>query len=433
MTFGPESRIYFHHVPKTAGTTVTSYLKDHFHSREFCPEQRDADALLQMPREVLLSYRLFCGHLGNYLFDLLPQRPLTVIWLRDPVQLIYSFYRFARAKSQKLQDMAADPVWKEVFRLAPQMTFDEYVETDEAHAVLHNMHERMLGHGRITVPEQTQLAARLLDESFHIGLVDRMPESIASLSVAMDRFPMDASREINVTTEVPTPLSDEVRARVMELNARDAALYRRGREIFQRRLDAMIARIRAEGYLDDSPVDARSLHAAARLRFLQKQKVAGLPADERFDFTMPSSIENWRPAAGLKRRTRWSGPGTESSIYLRFDETRNAIVRVMLGRVKDRAIVDGLTFRVNGVDVAGTRGREFFADYDRKVDVFRLRVDASVIRLADGGLSELQIIVPFTVINDDLAGLNPRVGVEVGEVSITPLDEAAMEVTAPAS
>lgn len=417
MAFGPDSRVYFHHVPKTAGTTVTSWLKDHFHAHEFCPEQRNAEVLVRMDRAELLSYRLFCGHLGNYLFDLLPERPLTVIWLRDPVQQVYSFYRFSRSKSQQLQDMSEDVAWKNIFRIAPLMTFEEYIETDEARALVHNMHERMLGHNQDTAEGRLAMANEHLEESFHIGLVERMDESMGLLSLMMKRLPPEMERKFNVTTEVRDELPREVQKRVAELNAIDFALYEKGAAIFQQRLDAMVESLKASGDLDAeaAEVDSGQLCAASRRRFLRESKLSHEPPDTVFDFTMPSNVEGWRPVAGLKQKMRWSGPGTESSIFLRMDPARDVVVRLLLGRIKDRGVLPEMKIRVNGVEVERRQDREFYPDYDRYVTVFFCKVPASVIALAEGGLSELKISLPYTVFNPELSA---QVGLQVGEVSI---------------
>src|SRR5919106_4488854 len=96
--------LYFLHIPKTAGSTISHYLESHFRPDEVCPAGTWA-AFLALPPEHLGRYRFFRGHFDASLLDLLPRRPAVVTMLRDPVERAVSEWMFMRRdQSHPLHD-----------------------------------------------------------------------------------------------------------------------------------------------------------------------------------------------------------------------------------------------------------------------------------------------------------------------------------------
>ncbi len=88
--------VKFLHIPKTAGTSIRSFLARFFLSRHICPAI-DNKQLRTLPIEQLRSYRMFSGHFHWKSLDQIEGPSFTFSVLREPVARILSFYFFLRA------------------------------------------------------------------------------------------------------------------------------------------------------------------------------------------------------------------------------------------------------------------------------------------------------------------------------------------------
>ena len=84
--------IHLLHIPKTAGTSVTSWLSRAAGPAAVCPA-KNWDQLVALGRPPLAGYRVFCGHYGIGLEAYLGRRLRTCTILRDPVERTISHYR----------------------------------------------------------------------------------------------------------------------------------------------------------------------------------------------------------------------------------------------------------------------------------------------------------------------------------------------------
>ena len=92
--FWGDKPVYFAHIPKTAGTTLIGLFDRYFRAEQICPAQLWRE-LPAVGREQLHRYHFFRGHFGgNGLLQFLPQQPHTITFLRDPVQMVWSAFRF---------------------------------------------------------------------------------------------------------------------------------------------------------------------------------------------------------------------------------------------------------------------------------------------------------------------------------------------------
>jgi hypothetical protein len=110
--------VYFLHIPKTAGTSLTEFLQSHFDPDASNPLE-SFGSFLTTPRETLDRYQFLGGHFYFDVEKLLGRRPRIVTVLRDPVERAISHYHHARretkhyaheiVKNQSLLDFARDP------------------------------------------------------------------------------------------------------------------------------------------------------------------------------------------------------------------------------------------------------------------------------------------------------------------------------------
>jgi hypothetical protein len=91
----PARPLYFLHVPKTAGSTITRVLEDAFPAGTMWPV-RETEALERVSPQELAAYGVFSGHHGIRLPDVLEGSPAVVTVLRDPVERLWSLYRMHR-------------------------------------------------------------------------------------------------------------------------------------------------------------------------------------------------------------------------------------------------------------------------------------------------------------------------------------------------
>jgi hypothetical protein len=102
-TLPPDRNFYFLHIPKTAGTTFSfSVLPKLFDADAICPAH-DYPELLPLVPSGLEKYRLFRGHFYYFFTRLLPEKPVFMTFLRDPVERILSLYDHICRDSQHYQ------------------------------------------------------------------------------------------------------------------------------------------------------------------------------------------------------------------------------------------------------------------------------------------------------------------------------------------
>lgn len=214
-------RCYFHHIPKTAGTTLRNHLIQKLGERQVAPMVRGmayADAIREYDR-----YAVITGHIAPVPGDRLPLDRTSVTLVRDPIDRVISMYHFA-STVHTLGVRAGTCA-------AP--TFDDWVfGLSDADAEILNAHVALLwsfGHDEQVVPtaaEKLDLAKRALDRFDLVGTQQCMHDSIVMLDFLMGwRGPDFVSRD-NPTPNRPEPddLRSETRARLRELLAPDLDL-----------------------------------------------------------------------------------------------------------------------------------------------------------------------------------------------------------------
>ncbi|WP_416666569.1 sulfotransferase family 2 domain-containing protein [Egbenema bharatensis] len=305
--------LYFTHIPKTAGMTFRTIVEDHFHAEEICPATLNAQ-LAKIPKDEVIHYRLFRGHLGFInLPELIPGKNLVnVTVLREPVARVISHYEYIRR-------MPGDPHYEAV----KDMTLEEFAQKLTAGKVgksiqtYHMAKTLRFDLEGLTPAEILEVAKESLDRFAFVGLVERFQDSLFLLSYIFGWKPILNSRKENAAKK-KQPI-DELPSSTLEIIQEstqwDAELYRYAREIFESRYDEMIQDLQqAYGHLKSPPQDQDSDDRLLWLEQHYQQRYADLhrpaPKSLLYDFREPLRGSGWqrRECPTDHPAYRWIGP-----------------------------------------------------------------------------------------------------------------------------
>jgi len=342
----PRDRLYFLHIPKTAGTTLKPLLDARFDEAEICPAELWRD-LIRLPWDDVPKYRFFRGHFGGAgLATLLPEPPVTITFLRRTIPFVLSTYRFIRREPNT-----------RFHALAASMSFADFVADPRPRRNLSNVQVRNLSFTLAQDPrpelakvEQKtpwdvatrleQLAAWLPPEEKLeratgrlrampcFGLTDRFDESMALLAYTFGWPHAGPVQKLMVAPpgsarpEVPDEIVEQIRA----FNTLDGRLLAEAEPLFEARVAAMLRELGALARPGERPpvryADDPALVATLLDRHYERAQAArAAPRVERIrvDFARRLDGSGWqgRERTGFDDSLfRWTGPDTVSTLDL---------------------------------------------------------------------------------------------------------------------
>ncbi len=241
--------IFFLHIPKTAGTSLSNALKTAFaEERSITPLQMNN--VRAHPKEIFLNAELLCGHFTHEIYaKRLPKQPNFILtFLRNPIQHYVSIFFHLKI----------DPTFTYTIRLAndkkhaeeihnyiKDKSIEQFLEYEHS-AIFDNFQTRYLVKGLssdykdFNDSELLPVAQRLLLDLPFFGLTDRFDDSLTLLesAMALDKKlhllksnksrnkPRNFSLSPNVLTEI------QVRTRC------DSALFYFAQQAFEARFGA---------------------------------------------------------------------------------------------------------------------------------------------------------------------------------------------------
>ncbi len=304
----PRPRIFYLHIPKTAGMALRRFLSNQYPVAQIMPAT-DWLTFLDIDRKEIEQYRLFQGHFTCGVFDLLPKDVRPIVFLREPV---------ARTISH-LKHLRRDPHFHTAHKLAAGRSLDELVRDDRIMGLCSNVQTAQLSNdipgesflagfnferagGRVPDPDAYALppdlakAERALARFQFVGFVESLQEDVLLLSIALGLHPPagipksneDPDGEIEISR-----LQPETLAILRERNALDISLYEAARRHFR------FTRGRAGAALLDCGIYA--------------------PISQPTNFPMSGPIpgSNWYDCEGPQGAVnRWTGPLNETLLDL---------------------------------------------------------------------------------------------------------------------
>ena len=247
----PDDVLFFLHIPKTGGNSLTSILDAHFAPWEIFPFHFTREAQNQfhaLSPARLRSYRLVRGHypFGPYsqLWKHMVQNPICLTMLRDPVFRTISQYR-------QIIRNPADSAHKEV--TSQRLSLEAFVcHPRHHHNVVNHQVRRLVGSVRgasqgyedpnaLCHEALLVLAKQRLEQFAFVGLTERFRESVDLLTYT---FGWDPVAEIPVLNAAPDPSSREAIPApaldaITQRTRLDAQLYAYATELFEARLNRM--------------------------------------------------------------------------------------------------------------------------------------------------------------------------------------------------
>ncbi len=253
---GEGELLFFLHVPKTAGISLTAILDANFAEGEIFQVQdwREAEELIEGMSVVELA-RVRCVR-GHYWFgpgdravhDHFSVDPVVITVMRDPVARTVSAYQHVMRWPEHWLRQSLGLGDGET------MPLHDFVEHPKAQGEIANLQTRLMvgkvpgNPPQFNVPEGASVpfaaeellaaAKARLDSFAWVGLTERMDESVRLLTTMMGWAPVEELPTLNVNP-VPSAqleVSAEARAAILERTALDSELYAHAGELLDRAL-----------------------------------------------------------------------------------------------------------------------------------------------------------------------------------------------------
>ena len=314
------TRIYFHHIPKTAGTSLREYLIARLGERNVAPALRSGrmrDALREYDRFAVIT-----GHLDVIPGDRLPEDRISVTLLREPIDRVVSAFYFERhayhGGRRSAERGGGDlETWLTSLDEAAQLEMNAQL------AALWPLAWDALQ--APTVDEQIAAARRALDRFDVVGLQSAMDESLVMIATRAHLAPPDEAPYANRTPGRPPrrELPAGVVRRLEAILAADIEIHEYALRLFgQRRLHLLRTAALSRA--------AAPAHAAAPAAELAVDAGMAQPPTRAEDDERTQTAD--RPRASASQPVRIDAVAIRGEIseasYLQVGETAVVVLRI---------------------------------------------------------------------------------------------------------
>ena len=260
--------LYFLHIPKTAGTTLISILDSYFDRKnEVLGIHAWKFLLPKMPLD-FSKFRFVRGHYGYGFYRLLPKKPIYLIVLRDPKDIIVSSYKMIQRQpgeakrhsipqDKTISELITDPkieglndtqthwlaIDLDVLSLSKDMDLEQLADFQpEEHSYFK--------HPDIPDDELLEIAKKHLSEFAWIGILEKFEESLFLLHYTFGWKPIRNTFKQNVAPShiQKDELTDEALEKISEWTKLDRELYNYGMELFESRYSKMVEDLKEKYY-----------------------------------------------------------------------------------------------------------------------------------------------------------------------------------------
>ncbi len=422
ITAIPNPDVFFVHVPKTAGTSLRSLLEQYHHQKFVVP----TDILRRMAQEQgvprselkrtpeLDAYACFHAH-TNYV-DFLREDMSRVTILRDPRSRLQSLMNHWQQWTDKeITNGPGKDHIKNIKRQAKASTLNEFlqIDADAVRRLFHNGMAKTLV-SNFPVPEHVRLkgqdlldrALQNLDRMDWVGITERFDESILLLCDYFAWPVPNATQRLNVRQH-RTKETDEPTQSIKDALEYDQVIYARGVELLDTRLDELRARF--EHLVTDQHDLAYCLSAENTKRWLA-QTDSARPREINCTMDEPLRGIGWHEREGVdtgrtpsRRTSRWTGPGTESTIECLIKPADAYRVELGVESVIDQDIYRGVAISINGQESQAIDFDRSWVSWISGKPPRTLSTIVSGQPVGDDGFCRLKIQVPRTISQEQIS------------------------------
>lgn len=245
-----DSKVFFLHIPKTAGTSIREYFEWFYPARSICAGFSEVSITEAIGREGL-SRRFYSGHVSFDYLDYFFRDFAWLTFLRDPMARTVSQYsNWAHLDSHQdrwLEGDGSDALRSAVLEATALPGITEFVmaENPIIRGVSFNALTRNLISGQFPTdafePDfyseaMVEEALRNLTQRFaFFGITERMGDSLELLGRSLSHLPRQIERKNTTERKVCTP---EETAAIERMVRMDIELYRRACEVFDQRFES---------------------------------------------------------------------------------------------------------------------------------------------------------------------------------------------------
>lgn len=246
--------IFFHHIPKTGGTTI-----EHLLSNIFSPGEISPVTVAQMTKSELSHYRVFYGHLLFNYPHKLPSSTINLLVLRHPLPRTISFFKHLLRDSNAISDGAF--LWEPMKRIPSEDILDaKSLHKDMKNWGIDALLDHPVYHSLLTDYQTKYVlaiagckdlygnkdaalnkATKKLRELTFVGITEHYAESIKLLCKTFG-WPIPGNIPVlNKSNDLESRISEESRRKIMEMNELDLSLYESAIALFIQRLGSYIS------------------------------------------------------------------------------------------------------------------------------------------------------------------------------------------------
>lgn len=124
------TQLLFHHIPKTAGSTMRGILETLVNPEQVCPAET-VQELDSIPEDELKQYRVFAGHFSYGVINKVLPNAIWITFLREPNERVISQYHNHlnndRIPDNWKQRIEENPQWKQYMEEIQGCTLEEWI------------------------------------------------------------------------------------------------------------------------------------------------------------------------------------------------------------------------------------------------------------------------------------------------------------------
>ena len=380
-------RLFFIHIPKTAGTTFNAFLDQQYPLADIAPpevfekgseylEKGDPEGRLRY----LKQFPLYRGHYPYQVCKLFMPEYTSLTVLRDPVKRVVSQYNDWRSKTEESLTHAFESE-KTLAALARELPLRDFFQSDHPLVArfFHNGQARPLAKNfrcKMEGQELQDLALANLKKIDYVGITEAFDIFLLMLCERFGWYYPQRLQSLNKARHLlqVKDLDDETLAIIIEKNKADIALYNLAKELA---LD-MANRIAKGPFPEKTYLDFRG--------------------QSTIDITMADPLPGtgWHVLEGVggDRLWRWTGPNRETTLFVGLSRKKYALsIRVI--SVINSSILEESKILVNNTLIATKI-------HNDKDESFLIKGTIPKAVVGDRIPTQLTVVVPQTMAPTDV-------------------------------